>query len=62
MDLASISVGDVDMLVGLNWSDGTSWPPNLSGWIHEHSTTIRQGHYRIVGGCAWNPAQALVDA
>ena len=62
MDLADISVTDVDMLVGLNWSDGTNWPPSLSGWIHDHSTTIRPGHYRILGGCAWSPAPEFVDA
>jgi hypothetical protein len=62
MDLAEASVTDFDVLVGLNWSDGTSWPPGLYGWVHDHSTTTRPGHYRIHGGCAWNPVQDLVDA
>lgn len=54
MDLADISFTDVNMLVGLNWSDGTSWPPYLSIWVHDHSITIRPGHYRIHCGCAWS--------
>jgi hypothetical protein len=62
MDLSGESFGDVDVLVGVTWTDGTCWPPAVAGWVRRQSKKLRPGVYLVQGGGTWNPAEDLVDA
>ncbi|WP_132125615.1 hypothetical protein [Actinocrispum wychmicini] len=50
-DLRGIDLRDMDdrerLLDGVRWSTGTRWPPELQGWVDQHSEQIGLDLYEI---------------
>jgi hypothetical protein len=62
MDLISACFTDVGVLVGVTWTDDTTWPPQVASWFRAQSRKTRPGVYLVLGGGMWKQADALVDA
>jgi hypothetical protein len=62
MDLSGACFPDVDMLAGVTWTDDTSWPPHVIGWVRGQSTEICPGVYLVRDDGRWGPSANRADA